>query len=146
MTVDDIIKAGGIGGIGLLIGKLVEIWITRANAKDANSVTLVNHTSEQTKVLIDQLRQLIIDQTGQIKDLTTERNNLQMDVFRITPMAQKMIDFEGDMEHYGMTVEDCIILVRESTMDDGVTGKRWTDRVRRAKQLNIPKPDIPAVQ
>lgn len=142
MTIETLLSAGAFSALGLVAGKLADIWITRANAKDSNSVTLVNHTSEQTKVLIDQLRSLIVDLTANVKELTADRNGLQMDVFRITPMAQKMTNFEEELGEYGMTLEDCIILIRETTLPDGASGKRWTDRARQ-QRARVVLPVVP---
>lgn len=116
-------------GVGAGVAKVTEMIITRINAKDTNTITLTTHMSDQSKLLFDQLTGTIKDQNGTIKDLTTDRNNLQLRVFELIPDATKLLDFEKELAKSGLTFEDCLIMVREANGDNAhMPGRRWYER------------------
>jgi hypothetical protein len=137
-TVDLVQTALLFSGVGAGVAKITEMVITRINAKDTNTITLTTHMSDQSKLLFDQLTGTIKDQNGTIKDVTADRNNLQLRVFELIPDATKMVEFEKELASRGLTFEDCLIMVREATGDNvHMPGRRWYER--KAPQV-VPAP------
>lgn len=134
----DIIQAAALfSGLGAALGQGASLLVQRLNSRDTKTVTLTTHMSEQSKLLFDQMAATIKDLSGSTKDLITERNNLQLQVFDLIPDATKLRDFEKDLSSLGLTFEDAVILIRENMENtSGMVGKRWTDRLR----SRFPKP------
>lgn len=137
----DIIQAAALfSGLGAALGQGAALVVQRLNSKDTKTVTLTTHMSEQSKLLFDQMAATIKDVSGTAKDLTTERNNLQLQVFELVPDATKMRDFEKELHSLGLTFEDANIIIREQFEDNGSNKprRRWTDgmKYRQPKPLS----------
>lgn len=142
ITLDLVQTALLFSGLGAGAAKLVELGITRLNAKDSNTITLTTHMSDQSKLLFDQLSVTIKDQTATIKDITKERNDLQLRVFELMPEATKMLEFEKELTSRNLTYDDCILIIREVLGElTDTPGRRWYERTKLA-EAKTPQPDV----
>jgi len=132
------------GSIAIVIAEIVKAWVSRRSAKDPGVIELRTSMSDQTKVLFEQLATTVKEQAATIKEVTADRNLLQMTVFKQAPKVERYDQFVTELSGLGFTLEECLLVIHDMKDVPEGTGRRATDRLRRStKKAKAPATQLP---